>query len=72
MPLSSPATSGTKVVTSLWVPVKNRFSLNGYRLWKKSGFYILSYDSDCNVSVMNAVLHRQSALQPSLIPQPQL
>jgi len=40
----SPATSGTKIVTSLRVPVKNRFSLNGYRLWKKSGFYILSGD----------------------------
>jgi len=44
------ATSGTKVVTSLWVPVKNRFWLNVYRLWKKSSFYLLKSTS-CNVFI---------------------
>jgi len=41
----SPATSSTEVVTSLRVPVANRFSLNGYRLWKKSSFYILTVNN---------------------------
>ena len=37
----SPATSGTEVVTSLRVPVKKRFSLNGYRYGKNLVFTFL-------------------------------
>jgi len=41
---------------SLWVSVKNRFSLNGYRLSKKSGFYFLTFKVMKNISTHDIYL----------------